>query len=351
MPIITVLGAGAMGSALCTPVADAGWEVRLWGTWLDDHLLDAVEAGKPHPRTNEPLADGVKLYRSSELNDAMSGADVIVMAVASVGVPRVTEMALPGITKAKALWLTSKGFSPDSAGKIQLLPDAIRTIARDNGCDTIPPIVAIAGPVKANECAARKPTATIFGCRDLAVSTQYALDARTSNYCIEPTDDEIGVEICAPMKNVYAIALGIADGLEEATGVPHHNLKAATFAQAVKEMSLLGAEVGGRETTAYGLAGVGDLEVTGLSGRNKVYGVRLGRGENPREALAEMDRLEQTVEGVPAAGLAREFVTQVVPHLLNKLPLLTTVGAILEGSTDPIAQLLAKAVLPGEPER
>lgn len=349
MPVITVLGAGAMGSALCTPVADAGWEVRLWGTWLDDHLLDAIEAGKPHPRTNEPVAEGVKLYRSGELDEAMDGADVIVMAVASVGVPKVTEMALPGITRAQALWLTSKGFCPDDDGKIQLLPDAIRRIAKQNGYEKLPPIVAIAGPVKANECAARKPTATVFGCRDFDVAQHYAGAARTDAYCIEPSDDEIGVEVCAPMKNVYAIALGIADGLEEATGVPHHNLKAATFAQAVREMSLIATALGGRAETAFGLAGVGDLEVTGLSGRNKVYGVRLGRGEDPREALAEMERLEQTVEGVPAAGLAEKFVAQTTPHLKNELQLLATVVAILRESNNSIAQLVAKAVLPGDP--
>ena len=58
MSTITVLGAGAMGSAICTPLADAGWDVRLWGTWLDDHLLDAIERGENHPRTNQPFRTG-----------------------------------------------------------------------------------------------------------------------------------------------------------------------------------------------------------------------------------------------------------------------------------------------------
>ncbi|MDO5719238.1 MAG: glycerol-3-phosphate dehydrogenase [Actinomycetaceae bacterium] len=349
MPIITVLGAGAMGSALCTPVADAGWDVRLWGTWLDDHLIDACEAGKPHPRTKVPLAQGVKLYRVAELDKALEGADVVVMAVASVGVPKITEMALEGIAQAKALWLTSKGFCADERGNIQLLPDAIRGIAAAAGHPHLPPIVAIAGPVKANECAARKPTATIFGCRDYDTSTRYARTARTDHYCIEPSGDEIGVEICAPMKNVYAIALGISDGLEEATGIPHHNLKAATFTQAVREMSILGQAMGAQAETAFGLAGVGDLEVTGLSGRNKVYGVRLGRGEAPDEALAEMERLEQTVEGIPAAGLAEKYVSQQAPNLIEELPLLGAVNAILKGSDQPVHDVIAKAVLPRDP--
>lgn len=348
MGIITILGAGAMGSGLCTPVRNAGWEVRLWGTWLDDHLLDACEAGKPHPRTNVPLAKGVKLYRSAQLEEALEGADVVVMSVASVGVPKITEMALQGISKAKALWLTSKGFCPNEEGKIQLLPEAIRTIAKQHQVE-FPPIVAIAGPVKANECAEGKPTATIFGCKDIEVSRKYAREARTDVYCIEATDDETGVEICAPMKNVYAIALGVCDGLEEGTGFPHHNLKAATFNQAVKEMSLLGQAMEAKAETAFGLPGVGDLEVTGLSGRNKVYGVRIGRGETAKEALAEMDRLEQTVEGVNAAALASTFVEQSAPQIKDQLPLLKAVNEILAGTSRSVVTVVSEAVLPKMP--
>lgn len=348
MAIITILGAGAMGSGLCTPLRQSGWEVRLWGTWLDNHLIDACEEGKPHPRTKVVLAEGVKLYRSNQLEEALAGADVVVMSVASVGVPKVTEMALAGIAKSKALWLTSKGFCPDDNGKIQLLPDAIRNIAAKNNI-SLPPIVAIAGPVKANECAEGKPTATIFGCKDLEVSRKYAREVRTNVYCIEASDDEVGVEICAPMKNVYAIALGVADGLEEGTGFPHHNLKAATFAQAVKEMSLLGQAMGAKPETAFGLPGVGDLEVTGLSGRNKVYGVRIGRGETAKEALTEMDRLEQTVEGVPAAALAVKFVDQSAPQIKDKLTLLKAVNEILAGTNRSIVDIISEAVLPPMP--
>jgi len=344
MAIITILGAGAMGSGLCTPLVDSGWEVRLWGTLLDDNLLDSCRNKVPHPRTKVRLADGVKLYSFEQLNEALYGAEVVVMSVASAGVAKVTKMAIKEISKAKSLWLTSKGFGTDENGKIRLLPDLIREIAKGFNIE-IPPIVAIAGPVKANECADRKPTATIFGCKDLEVAKKYAREASTDVYRIEATDDEIGVEICAPMKNVYAIALGVSDGLEEATGFPHHNLKAATFSQAVKEMSILGQAMGAKAETAFGLAGVGDLEVTGLSGRNKFYGLRIGRGESAKEALFEMERLEQTVEGVPAAGLAKIFVEQSAPEVKDKLALLNAVNKILNENGDPL-KLIQEAVLP-----
>ncbi|MDO4258417.1 MAG: glycerol-3-phosphate dehydrogenase [Actinomycetaceae bacterium] len=346
MAVITVLGAGAMGSALCRPLADSGWEVRLWGTWLDDHLLDAIERGDTHPRTGAIVPKDVALYRSDALADALDGATVVVMSVASVGVEKVTELALDGITRAEALWLTSKGFYEDEAGRISLLPDAIRAIAARTGA-TIPPIVAIAGPVKANECAEGMPTATIFGCTDGQVAAKYAAATTTPRYAIASTNDEVGVEVCAPMKNVYAIALGIADGLEEATGIPHHNLKAATFTQAVAEMSRLGAALGASPETAFGLPGVGDLEVTGLSGRNKVFGVRIGRGEAPADALAEMDRLEQTVEGASALPLALKLVEQTSGIALSDFPLLEAVAEIIRGNGgEGVKDVVSRAVLP-----
>ena len=347
MPKVAILGAGAMGSGLANALVEAGWDVNLWGTWLDDHLIDAIEEGRPHPRINVVISGKVRPFRSAGLEDALDGVDVVVVSVASQGVPKVTEMALPGIAKAKALWLTSKGFMPVD-GKILLLPEGIRSIAKAADVE-LPPIVAIAGPVKANECAAGEPTATIFGCKSRDVAVEFARAARSEHYCIEATDDEVGVEICAPMKNVYAIMLGIADGLEEKTGKPHHNLKAATFNEAVREMSILSTALGADPATAYGLPGVGDLEVTGLSGRNKVYGVRIGRGEGAKGALRAMTELEQTVEGVPALPLAISLVEQSAPQIKDRLPLLYAARQIVEEDVPDYAAVLARAVLPPKP--
>lgn len=92
-------------------------------------------------------------------------------------------------------------------------------------------------------------TATTFACTDFDVAKRLAADASTATYGIRPSDDEVGVELCAALKNVYAIALGIADGLGEASGIPRHNLKAATFAQAIREMSILVDRAGGHAET------------------------------------------------------------------------------------------------------
>ena len=124
-------------------------------------------------------------------------------------------------------------------------------------------------------------------------------------------------------------------------------MAAATFTQAVAEMRRLAVALGGREETVLGLAGVGDLEVTSLSGRNRVFGTRVGRGEPPGEALAAMAAAGQTVEGVPAARLARELASSLDPDPDPAgLPLLSAVNHLLDGAPDPAA-VLAAAVLPG----
>ena len=268
MATVTILGAGAMGSALATPAVAAGNRVRLWGTWLDGGLL----AGRPHPRTGVPVDPRVDLHDAGGLAAALDGADLVAVAISSDGVLEVARRAAAaGLAPGTPLLLCTKGFGRGPDGGVGLLPDLV----------------------------------------------------------------------AAATKNVYAIAVGLCHGLGEAGGQPWHDPAAATFTQAVAEMGRLAVALGGRQETVLGLAGLGDLEVTSLSGRNRALGTRVGRGEPPGEALAAMAAAGQTVEGVPAARLARDLAAQ----LGLDLPLLAAVNRILDGAADPAA-LLADAVLP-----
>lgn len=340
---VVIFGAGAMGSALATPFRVRGWEVSLWGTWLDDRLVEKCRAGEPHPRTGELLPEGTRLYTSSDMASASADADLAVLAVASVGVSDVVKRIAHAIDHVPALLLTSKGFSRGEDGHISLLPEAIRSILRGCGVEP-PPIVAIGGPCKANEVASSRPTATIYGCAHLRVAQRVAGDVETGSYRITVSSDEVGIEVSAAMKNVYAIALGVADGLGDRDGKPWHNLKAAVFNRAAYELSVLTEIAGGDKATPYGLAGIGDLEVTGLSGRNKVFGARIGRGQHADAALAEMAAAEQTVEGVQACQLGVKFVDQQDNQSWPKLRLLRSVAQVLRGAPDP-ASLITRAAL------
>ena len=344
MAVVTILGAGAMGAALTTPALAAGNGVRLWGTWLDDGILAALRAGQPHPRINVPIDQAAGLFDSGDLAAALDGAELVILAISSDGVVEVLRRAAPHLRPGLPLLVTTKGFGYDLDGKVSLLPPLLRAVLPGELADGCP-IVAIGGPCKANEVAAGRPTAAVFGCADVGVAERAADVLSTEVYRLKTTDDVDGIEASAAMKNVYAIALGVADGLQERDDEPYHDLKAATFAQALREMTVLSSLVGSRPETVLGLAGAGDLEVTGLSGRNKVYGSRIGRGERPSAALEAMAAAEQTVEGVPAARLARDLVDQRDAAAWDGLPLLRAVLAIVDDDPDPVARVVA-AVLP-----
>jgi glycerol-3-phosphate dehydrogenase (NAD(P)+) len=335
---VTILGAGAMGSALATPAVAAGNQVRLWGTWLDDGILAELRAGRPHPRTGVRVDPRVGLHDAGGLDAALDGADLVAVAISSDGVLDVARRAAAvGLGVGTPLLLCTKGFGRHPDGGVGLLPGLVAAAAGGSR-----PVVAVGGPCKANEVATGRPTAAVFAGEDRAAVDRCAGALATPVYRVERSGDLAGVEAAAATKNVYAIAVGICHGLTEAGGEPWHDLAAATFTQAVAELRRLAVALGGREETVLGLAGVGDLEVTSLSGRNRVFGARVGRGEPPADALAAMAAAGQTVEGVPAARLAADLAAR---HGLD-LPLLAAVNRVLDGAPDPAAELAA-AVLPG----
>jgi glycerol-3-phosphate dehydrogenase (NAD(P)+) len=344
MAVVAVLGAGAMGSGLTTPAVSAN-QVRLWGTWLDDEILADLRAGRPHRATKVGVDGRVRLFDSGALAEAMDGAEVVVLAISSDGVLDVLAMAAPHLRPGTVLPFVTKGFGRDERSRVQLLPPLLEGVLPAELRATCP-LVAIGGPCKANEVAAARPTASVYAAREAGVAAAVAGLFGTDAYRIEVSDDVAGVEISAAMKNVYAIALGVCDGLGEGDGEPWHDLRSAVFTRAVTEMRSLAALLGGREATVTGLAGTGDLEVTGLSGRNKRYGMRIGRGETPGQALEAMAAAGQTVEGAPAARLARDLAEQRSGDLPpGSLLLLEAVNRILDGAGDP-AGLLAAAALP-----
>ena len=338
---VAILGAGAMGSALATPAVAAGNRVRLWGTWLDGELLAELRAGRPHPRTGVPADPRVELHDAGALAAALDGADLVAVAISSDGVLEVVRRAAAALAPGTPLLLCTKGFGRHPDGAVDLLPPLVA--AAHGPMAAACPVVAVGGPCKANEVAAGRPTAAVFAGPDPAVVTRCARALATPAYRVACSDDLAGVEAAAATKNVYAIAVGVCHGLTEAGGEPWHDLAAATFAQAVAEMRRLAAALGGREETVLGLAGLGDLEVTSLSGRNRVFGARVGRGEPPGQALTAMAAAGQTVEGVPAARLALELASALG---MGGLPLLAAVNRVLDGAPDPAAELAA-AVLPG----
>ena len=148
------------------------------------------------------------------------------------------------------------------------------------------------------------------------------------------------------MKNAYGVAIGIADGIEKRTGLPHANMRAALFPHAVREMSLLAESLGGRRETVAGLSGAGDLQVTVTAGRNRLLGERIGMGLSGAEAFQELTAAGTTTEGYLAAAYGYRLAQQAIPAgepVSRSYPLLDALYRVLyEGA--PAAEALWEAV-------
>ena len=328
------MGAGDMGTALVTPLAHNNHQVRLWGTERDGLIIEALRAGNAHPRLGISIPADVRTFTFEERAEAFHEAEVVVVAITSDSVRAVLSRLapLPGVPQ--VVITVAKGFDAGPAGNdVQLLPDTIAEFITA-------PVVAVGGPSKANEVARGLPTAVVFGSLD-AAAIEFAREVfATPQYRIEPTDDITGLEVAAAMKNAYAIALGVADGLEQRTGLPHHNLRAALFPRAVTEMGVLACAAGGRAETVFGLAGTGDLQVTITSGRNRLLGERIGQGDSPTDAVQALASGGTTIEGYRAADFGYRFYRQAVDAAIlaeDELPLLNALWRVLYCDAEPAA--------------
>jgi glycerol-3-phosphate dehydrogenase (NAD(P)+) len=322
---IAILGAGDMGTAIATPAAANGHEVRLWGTRFDEEIIYALRAGKPHPRLNRHLPTGVQLFDANALEAAVAEVEIVVLAVASPAIETILTELSPLIGDRPIIVSMAKGLVIDAQGRVQLISERI---AEQSRC----PVVAVGGPSKANEVAMARPTAVVFGSPDADARQTARAAFETRTYRVINTADITGVELAAALKNAYAIAVGIAAGLEQATGLPHHNLRAALLAEAIGEMARLVTAYGGWAETIHGLAGVGDLSVTVSAGRNRLLGELLGQEMSVRDALAMLSAAKVTIEGVAACELGHLLVRQLADQGTSepgKFPVLEALYRIL----------------------
>jgi glycerol-3-phosphate dehydrogenase (NAD(P)+) len=333
---VTILGAGDMGTALTTPLVQNGHDVVLWGTERDEAIVDALRSGEPHPRLQVVLPRNVVVCSAIEADAALCEAEVVVVAITSDAVRPVLSRLAPSLGQPWAMVTVAKGFDAGLDGEsIQLLPTTI-------GEFTSSPVVAVGGPSKANEVAQGLPTAVVFGSLDPDAMDLTRSLFETPDYRISTTSDVVGLEVAASMKNAYAIALGIADGLELQIGLPHHNLRAALFPIAVDEIGVLAGLLGGRAETAYGLAGAGDLLVTITSGRNRLLGERIGQGDSPAAAVRALAGRGTTIEGYAAVTFGHRLYREaVLAGTLQQgdLSLLDAIWRILHYDESPGAAL------------
>jgi glycerol-3-phosphate dehydrogenase (NAD(P)+) len=284
---VTVIGAGMMGTALCWPLADGGHAVRLVGTPLDEAIIDRIRLDRVHPKLQRAIPDSVAVYRHEELDEALSEADVVASGVSSFGVNWFCEVVGPRLQPGVPVLAVTKGLADLPGGRLEILPRYINSRLPERLRDRVS-LNAIAGPCIAHELAARRQTAVVFsGPKPNDLEALRSLFV-TDYYHIWTSTDEVGVEVCAALKNAYALAVGMAVGMMEKAGPDRlaqmYNPQAAVFAQSILEMKRFLELTGGGVGNLHWLPGPGDLYVTVFGGRTVRLGRLLGSGMSYPEA-------------------------------------------------------------------
>ncbi len=285
---VTVLGAGAFGTALAIQLARKGHDTALWARreeW-------AAEAERT--RKNEKYLPGAAFPEALHATHdvaALDGAELVVCAVPSQhtrAVVREVKARLAG----KLLCCASKGIE---TGSLMLLSEVM---VDELGAEAEPRLTFLSGPSFAKELAEKVPTAVTVASHNPAAAEQVQRAFANDTLRVYATEDVVGVEVGGALKNVVAIAAGIIDGL--GFGL---NCRAALITRGLAEIGRLAAKKGANPMTLAGLAGVGDLVLTctgGLS-RNRTVGVELGKGRKLAEILASLGHVAEGVETTKSA--------------------------------------------------
>jgi glycerol-3-phosphate dehydrogenase (NAD(P)+) len=283
---ITLLGAGSWGTALAILAARNGCQVMLWGH-NPEHIA-ALAKERKNQRYLPDLAFPEQIAVTSDLKQAAEFSDLILLSVPSHAF-KSTLLGLRPHASTKGLkvaWAT-KGFNPEDGA---LLHQVVADVFSPNT-----PAAILSGPTFAREVAANLPTAITIASKQAEFADQLADIMHSERFRAYTSTDIIGVEVGGAVKNVLAIAAGIADGLGFGA-----NTRAALITRGLSEIMRLGIKLGGKQETFIGLAGLGDLVLTCTDNqsRNRRFGLALGQGRSRSSIINEID---QEIEGILAA--------------------------------------------------
>ena len=328
MKKIVIIGAGAMGSAFSVPCADNSNEVFLVGSCLEDNVIDEIKnLNNFHPSLKSQLPKNIKVLKFSEFDkDIKNNIDLLVVGLSSKGIEWIGNEIAKFYKSTVDILLLTKGLALIE-NKFETLAEKLDNILKERGIIDAK-ISAVAGPCLANGLVNRINSSVVLVNQNINVVKKIGSIISTNYYSIEYSDDVIGVEVCAATKNIYSILIGASEGLsskllDSETKKKYFLNTAASLAyKAVAEMKSLTRKLNGKEESAYGLAGLGDLYVSSAGGRNSKMGYYLGQGHLFKEAK-EKFMIDITVEG---ADLAYEIGPKVLNEFEEKeFPLLFSV--------------------------
>ncbi len=311
----TVLGAGSWGTAFAMTMAESGVEVTMWGRRAE--IVDQVNAGENHTYLPGVALPG-RMRATTDPAEALSRADVVVLAVPSQTLRGNLAEWADLIPPEAAVVSLMKGVE---LGTTKRMSEVIAEVGRVE----IPRIVVVSGPNLAREIAVKQPAASVVACHDEATAEVVANCCATPWFRPYTNDDVVGIELGGAVKNVVALAVGMAAGMGMGD-----NSKASLITRGLAETARLGGALGADAATFMGLAGVGDLIATCMSplSRNRTFGEMLGRGMTVAEVAAATS---QTAEGVKSC----ESIHELALHHGVEMPIVGAVVGVVRGEVTP----------------
>ena len=325
---IGILGAGSWGTTLANHIASKGMKVTLWARRVD--VCENIKKRLENPDYLPGIRLSSHIKPTTSLKEAVQGKELLITAIPTYGLRNVMLSAEDVLSKPVIL-STTKGIEESSL----LTPSQI--IYKSLPLDKFKGIGVLSGPSFAKEVCSRLPTAVTAASEDRAIAELVQNTFNTEYFRVYTNSDVTGVELGGALKNIIAIAAGIADGL----GLGG-NSRAALITRGLAEITRLGIEMGAKAETFSGLSGLGDLVLTctGALSRNRHVGMMLGRGHTLKKILKEMNMV---AEGVKTTRSARELSEK----LKVEMPITKEVYNVLYGEKSPkdaVIQLMMRGL-------
>ena len=291
---ISVIGAGAWGTALARLLAHKGLSVRLWA--YESEVIRAITSVRENTLYLPHIQLPDSLQVTGDLAESIHSTDLIVFAVPSHAMGTVVEQLRPHLKNAVPITIASKGIEENSLRLMSQVVEASLPSSWHQG------VTVLSGPSFALEVCQEKPTTILLAGHDPVVVAMLQNVFLTPQFRVYAGQDRIGAQIGGALKNVMAIAAGVADGLELG-----FNTRAALITRGLAEIIRLGVAMSADVSTLYGLSGLGDLVLTctGPLSRNYTVGVKLGQGYNLQKVVSETHTVAEGIRTTRGAlGLA-----------------------------------------------
>jgi glycerol-3-phosphate dehydrogenase (NAD(P)+) len=320
MKKMIIIGAGAMGSAFAVPCIENKNDVTLIGTHLEDELINNIQLNNNfHPALNIQLPTKLKVEKYEKLKLALEReVDIIVAGVSSIGIEWFVDQIAKNYKKNLPIILLTKGLAIED-NELITLSDKIKKLLNKKGHEEAN-VSAIKGPCLAAGLANKMRTGTVIANPNIKEAQILKKIVSTKYYSTEISDDLTGIELSGAIKNIYSMLIGASEGLsnskapKEIQSKYYLNTSASLIHRSISEMVEFVTYYGGKAETVYGLAGLGDLYVSAIGGRNSLMGKYLGEGHLYKDAKEKFMK-EVTVEG---AQLALEIGPKILQDLNSK---------------------------------